>query len=498
MLSRSTTTPRQYNELISFLKETYDQKRLIHQHHVLALVNSQPFKSSTHEEYVHFEQTLTHSVSCLKDSGQFAIGPFLTSLLTTKLTKAICDQWLLYTQNTKVAPDFKVFMYFVQHKRRTTTPSTASPRPKVKPPKESQRKSKEPIHTTHSNHVRSQQSTCTLCGGEHHQVYLCPTFKTKSMEAKQEYVRLNNLYFNCLSPGHRTRDCSSSNRCRRCGGSHHTCLHEDRVPPSPTEAHVTQSTIHQPPTQPVNSTTTARPDEPTLLMTAQVIVEEPKGKRMQARAFLDSGAAVSMVSRRLTQQLNLKRYPCDIKFVGAMESTVGSSSHSVSLTLKSSRTISFSMPVTASVVDKASMDLPLQEVTNVKNYPHLQGLDLADPKFDTPSRIDILLGNGICPYIELPDPKRGKFPDPVATNTVFGWAIAGMCRTIPNQPEPASAIISHIATSPSYEELIQRFWDIEKVASTQCHTPEEQVTVDHFHATHSFLSSGIYEVSLPK
>ena len=59
-------------------------------------------------------------------------------------------------------------------------------------------------------------------------------------------------------------------------------------------------------------------------------------------------------------------------------------------------------------------------------------------------------------------------------------------------------LFPHIATSPSYEELIQRFWNIEKVASTQCHTPEEQVTVDHFHATHSFLSSGIYEVSLPK
>ena len=78
---------------------------------------------------------------------------------------------------------------------------------------------------------------------------------------------------------------------------------------------------------------------------------------------------MSMVSRRLTQQLNLKRYPCDIKFVGAMESIVGSSSHSVSLTLKPS---SFSMPVTDSVLGRVSMDLPLQEVTNVKNYPYLQ------------------------------------------------------------------------------------------------------------------------------
>ena len=103
-------------------------------------------------------------------------------------------------------------------------------------------------------------------------------------------------------------------------------------------------------------------------MTAQVIVEAPNSKIMQARAFLDSGAAVSMVSRRLIQQLNFKRYPCDIKFVGAMESTVGSSSRSVSLTLKYSRTISFSMPVTASVVDKVSMDLPIQEATNVITF----------------------------------------------------------------------------------------------------------------------------------
>ena len=126
MLSRSTTTLRQYNELISFLKETYDQKRLIHQHHVLALVNSQPFKYSTHEEYAHLEQTLTHSVSCLKDSGQFAIGPFLTSLLTNRLsvTSGFCILKIRRWSQT-----FKVFMDFIQHKRRTTTPSTASPRP---------------------------------------------------------------------------------------------------------------------------------------------------------------------------------------------------------------------------------------------------------------------------------------------------------------------------------------------------------------------------------
>ena len=157
-----------------------------------------------------------------------------------------------------MVPDFKVFVDFVQHKRRITTPSTALPRLKVEPPKESQRKSKAPVHTTHSNDMRSQQSTCTLCGGERYQVYLCPTFKTKSMEAKQEYVRLNNLSFNCLSPGYRTRDCRSSSRYHRCGGNHHTCLHKDRVPPLPTEAPVTQSTTDppQPPTQPVNSITT--------------------------------------------------------------------------------------------------------------------------------------------------------------------------------------------------------------------------------------------------
>ena len=139
----------------------------------------------------------------------------------------------------KVVPDLKVFVDLIQHKRRATTPSTASTRPNIEPPKESQRKSKAPVHTTHSNHARSQQSTCTLCGGERHQVYLFPTFKTKSMEAKQEYVQLNNLCFNCLFPGHRTRVCRSSNRCRRYGGSHHTCLHKDRVPPSHTEAPVT-------------------------------------------------------------------------------------------------------------------------------------------------------------------------------------------------------------------------------------------------------------------
>ena len=111
---------------------------------------------------------------------------------------------------------------------------------------------------------------------------------------------------------------------------------------------------------------------------------------MQARPFLDLGSVVSMVSQRLTQQLNLKHYACDIKFVGAMESTVGSSKQPLS-----QKCSSFSMPVTASVVDKVSMDLPLQEATNVKNYPHLQGLDQADPNFDTPGRTVLTMNSQI-------------------------------------------------------------------------------------------------------
>ena len=82
LLNRSTTSPSQYEDLVTLLKETYNQKCLIYRHHTMSIVNCPSVSKGTHEELSQFVSTILHSVSCLKDAGQFEIGPFVTSILT--------------------------------------------------------------------------------------------------------------------------------------------------------------------------------------------------------------------------------------------------------------------------------------------------------------------------------------------------------------------------------------------------------------------------------
>ena len=66
------------------------------------------------------------------------------------------------------------------------------------------------------------------------------------------------------------------------------------------------------------------------------------------------------------------------------------------------------------VVPKVTTDLPLFNAKNVGDYSHLQGLQLADPRFDNPCCIDIILGIDVWDHIELPGKLLGVPSQPSA------------------------------------------------------------------------------------
>ena len=76
--------------------------------------------------------------------------------------------------------------------------------------------------------------------------------------------------------------------------------------------------------------------------------------------------------------------------------------------------------VTTAIVSKVTCDLPLQGATHVNDMPHIVSLNLADPTFHQPGRIDLLLGCDTIPDT-IPDIMLQNY----IVNTVFGWAILG-------------------------------------------------------------------------
>ena len=100
-----------------------------------------------------------------------------------------------------------------------------------------------------------------------------------------------------MAGGHSTSACKSTYRCRECSQPHHTTIHQT-----------------SPATTPVNSSSVQSHKLPDALMTtAQVILIGPKGEELKARALIDSGAGLSLVSRRVAQILNLPLEPAKLQ-----------------------------------------------------------------------------------------------------------------------------------------------------------------------------------------
>ena len=142
----------------------------------------------------------------------------------------------------------------------------------------------------------------------------------------------------------------------------------------------------------MNTTSTNNLVEPTLQMTSQVILEYPEGKKLLARALLDPGASISLVTKRVVQSLQLKKDSHKLTFTGAQGVSTGNSLHSAAFMVRAVQSNQPSLTLMAAVVPKVTCDLPLQGAAGVRKLEHLKNISLADPSFDQPGRIDLLIG----------------------------------------------------------------------------------------------------------
>ena len=67
---------------------------------------------------------------------------------------------------------------------------------------------------------------CICCKKDDgHYIVKCPTFLAMTIEQRRDFVKVNNLCYNCLASDHYTGKCKSTYKCRECKGTHHTMLH---------------------------------------------------------------------------------------------------------------------------------------------------------------------------------------------------------------------------------------------------------------------------------
>ncbi|XP_028166873.1 uncharacterized protein LOC114357459 [Ostrinia furnacalis] len=285
--------------------------------------------------------------------------------------------------------------------------------------------------------------SCPFCS-ESHRLYNCKNFAKEQVDARRSFVRSNGLCYNCMCSGHSVFACRQTSRCRVCKRKHHSLLHVSS--PKSTDQNVESSSVDNSEvivatSLPSNSSVHSE----VLLATALVRVESQSGNMLTFRSLLDQGSQASFISESAARLLGLKRVACNVNVSGVGDRVPSVVSKSlVSFKLQSTLDPTFVIPVKAYVLKKLTSVIPKRKV-NIQLSQSLTQLKLADPKFHTPHKIDLILGADIYSQILVEGIIKGSPGSPLAQNTRLGWILSGQVHSEPVDGSPlchSSRIIS--------------------------------------------------------
>ncbi|KAJ8944289.1 hypothetical protein NQ318_009667, partial [Aromia moschata] len=160
------------------------------------------------------------------------------------------------------------------------------------------------------------------------------------------------------------------------------------------------------------STHTTTSSAQVLLATAQVEVRDNQGTWQSCRALLDSASQSCFITAELHSKLGVIEFKSNISNQGISQ-VISQIKSQCKVHLKSRINI-FNTELKCLIIDKISDDIPSIAI-NTDRLRLPENLQLADPDYDVPNKIDLLIG-----HISL-----GKNL-PSLQNTMFGWVISGL------------------------------------------------------------------------
>ncbi|XP_060846541.1 uncharacterized protein LOC132926218 [Rhopalosiphum padi] len=145
------------------------------------------------------------------------------------------------------------------------------------------------------------------------------------------------------------------------------------------------------------------------------------------------------------------------------------------------------------ILTRITTQLPSDKLpTTVRDrYQHLV---LADPEFDVPGPIDMLIGSDLYPHmLQSKAYIIHSTGLPSAMSTHLGWIVVGALDESPTSP----MVSLSIGSTPEIEGLLQKFWTIEEPDIPNILTTEDEQCEVWFQKSTTRDVSGRFVVSLP-
>lgn len=492
-------TQSNYEQAWSVLKTRYGNKRLIINSVLKKLFSQRKINTQSANQ---IKSLLDVTTDCLNNLQNLNIitsswDPIIIFIVIQKMDTETHKEWeqTVCTNEDDKLPTWDDLRQFMQSKYRTLelVMSTSGLREK------SIKERSHFVTATASTSPSSGDRKCVLCK-ESHTLCHCKEFCKLQPAERAEYVKSNKLCFNCLVPGHSAYLCKLRVSCRICSRRHHTLLHRSKDATSSVQSEdteqpkVVQHGVEEK-EELVNTTiashhSTKLSTSLALLATATVLARNEHNHTVVLRALVDQGSQASFISEKATQLLKLTRRTARGSIIG-VGSTKTNVNHVVQLRIGSRLHSSFEINIEAYVMSKQlTTKIPSKAVT-VTHWPHLEGLNLADPEYHKPGPIDLLLG--VKEYAQIVQQQLIKGPpgSPCAQETNLGWILFGEINTSVREE---SFLVLH--QQIEVENMLKSLWEIDTDKKRKL-TREEKLCEAIYEKNQTRTKEGRYVVSLP-
>ena len=542
-LGRFTDGPDAYGLAVKELEARYDKPKQMHRLYLKNISTLSQAKASQ-TELTSLADTIQESYDGLKRLGQTGLESILTSLTSEFLPDKVRLAWEDSTEDSRAVAPITQMLEFIRKKsdnplyleksrgsghqgsghpekkashfgkvKGSAHVTSSQSAPSAPPPSSNsagQQSSGGGRNSSHRGRGSAQPITrysCPLCQ-ELHYCFSCSSFRKMSVQRRKDHVSQNNLCSLCLKPNHGPDNCRGTFLCRVCEGNHNTLLHVDPSSQAqPVQVVGTSNVVQAQPVHVVGTSQVAISAKSTsltktkLLMTCPVMARGPSGKSMPVRGLLDSGADISAITTRVAKHLGLKKLNTCVTVSAYGDVASQGPSPVVTLAISAIHSEPWEASVDAVVIDKITGAIPRSKVSSVREHPSLQGVRLADPNFDLPGRIDLLLGTDILPQILKGGVSSGSLG---VWKTTLGHRVMGTFEHAPDQSGNQVAVqLVQQVESPGHSPdglALERFWEVEMPSKEVAPlTQEEKEIQSHYQSTHSFNSvQGKYQVVLPR
>lgn len=482
LISHLSATAENYVTAWNLLQERYNNKRVI----VTTLIQQlleQPISGSSVAGLKQLHDTTQECLHALNNIGidTASWDPMLNHVLLKKLDRSTHVLYERTITNPKEVQKTSDLLTFLERHFQSTEAIHHKERPSK-------------VYVSAAS-FKENETSCTFCKNGSHRLYRCQKFLQLSPAHRLNFIQRQNLCVNCLKSGHKTKTCSSGS-CMKCKKKHNSLLHlegtnkpskqgstsENALTAETASHNIIKSNVSAVSTSPDAISLAAENEQPSnsyVFLSTAIVRIKTDTTEVECRALLDSGSQVNLITDRLVKRLNIPKQGSSMNIHGIGKSNT-KAQHRVNVALES-RINGFSTRLEALVLPRIVAPQPSQHI-DIDEWPLPKNLTLADPAFNRPNKIDILLGAEHYHQLLTIGQIQLSKQLPILQNTVFGWIVAGKV----HKKHVANASCGICTTDENLESSIARLWELDEVNTNKKPlTIAERQCEEHF-SQHTF------------